>query len=724
VYYQKKMCKFAPSNLIINNYMAVLEKIRVRFGMFITVLIGVALLSFVIDANTLRSVMSMFSSRYDVGSMSGKSISYQDYQKKIDYYSTISQLITGTNSLSEASQERVREQAWQDYFQEYVMNAEYEKCGLSVSDDEMLDLARGRYISPVLYNDPVFAGEEGTFSRTAVVNFVQGIHDDPNRATYWSYIERRIKEVQLIEKYVSLLYQSDFFNTLQVQDAVNSHNTMADISYIAQPLMFTADSSIKVTEADLKAYYKAHRKNFEQEASRDVEYVSFPLEPSDEDVRQMEEEAYKIFEEFQTTIDLKQFVAFNSDRPFDDHFYKQGELSGTLDEFAFGATLKSVLPVYREDNTFTMARVAAIRNLPDSVLVRHILLSLQGSTKETIARRADSLIAVLNKGGNFSYLAQQFSVDQAANRKEGELGWIKQGDMMSVMKTFEDTCFIVSKNKYFKAEGSYGIHVAQVIDRSPEYKKVKLAVVEKVAEPGNITIQNLFTQANELASLSYENYDEFVRISNEKGYVRVPAYRIKEADKNVAVFSNVRDLVRWIYEAKNHNVSSTLNLNNDYFVVAAVTDIREAGIAPYEQVRVDIEPVVRREKQAEIYAQRIAEAMNNGASGLEAVAEKLNTTVETATGVSFGNSFITGIGMDSKLQGAVAGAAENTLTGPVKGANGVYAFTVNTREVGGAYTEEDAQLRYRAESSQQRMYEFFSILEKTKEVKDWRFRYF
>ncbi|MDR3235991.1 MAG: SurA N-terminal domain-containing protein [Prevotellaceae bacterium] len=704
--------------------MAVLEKIRVRLGVFITVLIGVALLSFVIDANTLRSVISMFSSRYDVGSMSGTSISYQDYQKKIDYYSTISQLINGTNSLSEASQERVREQAWQDYFQEYVMNAEYEKCGLSVSDDEMLDLARGRYISPILYNDPVFAGEDGTFSRTAVVNFVQGIHDDPNRAMYWSYVERRIKEVQLIEKYVSLLYQSDFFNTLQVQDAVNTHNTMADISYVLQPLMFTADSSIKVTEADLKAYYKAHRKNFEQEASRDIEYVSFPHEPSDEDIRQTEEEAYKIFEEFQTATDLKQFVAFNSDRPFDDHFYKQGELSETLDEFASGATLASILPVYREDNTFTMARVAAIRNLPDSVLVRHIMLPLQGSTKEIITQRADSLITVLNKGGNFSYLAQLFSVDQAANRKEGELGWIKQGDMMSAMKTFEDTCFTVSKNKYFKAEGSYGIHVAQVIDRSPEHKKVKLAIVEKVAEPGNITMQSLFTQANELASLSYENYDEFVRISNEKGYVRVPANRIREADKNVAVFSNARELVRWIYEAKKHSVSSTLNLSNDYFVVATVTDIREAGIAPYEQVQVDIEPVVRREKQAEVYAQRITEAINNGASGLEAVAEQLNATVETAAGVSFGSSFIAGIGMDSKLQGAVAGVAENTLTGPVKGANGVYAFTVNAREVGGAYTEEDAQLRYRTESTQQRMYEFFSILEKTKEVKDWRFRYF
>jgi peptidyl-prolyl cis-trans isomerase D len=705
--------------------MAVLEKIRVRFGVFITVLIGLALISFVIDVNTLQSVISMFSSRYDVGAVAGKSISYQDYQKKVDYYSAVNQMVIGANSLSEAMQERVREQAWQAYFQEYVLNAEYEKCGLNVSPDELLDLARGRYVSPVLYNDPVFTDESGEFSRTAVVNFVQSINSDPSgqRAMYWSYVEQRMKDAQLAEKYIALLGQSDYLNVLQLKDAVNSRNTMADISYIVQPLGFTADTSIKVSEADLTAYYKKNRKNFEQETSRDVEYVSFPIDPSDEDIRLTEEDADKIFEEFKTADDLKQFVTFNSDRPFDDRFYKKGELTEKLDSFAFNATLKSILPVYREDNTYTMARVMAIRNMPDSVQVRHILISQQGRTKDAVTKTADSLITVLERGGNFGYLAQQYSIDQAANRNEGDLGWIKQGSLIQVMKNFEDTCFIVPKNKYFKVAGNYGVHVAQVTERSAEHKKVKLAVVEKIAEAGKITIQNLFTQANELASLSLNDYDAFVRWSNEKGYIRVPAYKIRESDKAVSTFANARELVRWVYEAKNHDVSATLNLNNEYFLVAAVTEIREAGIAPFEQVRVEVEQTVRREKQSELYAQRIKEAMN-GAADLEAVAEKLNVSVEKALDVSFGNASITGIGTEPKLEGAVAAAPVNTLSGPVKGINGVYAFTVDTRETGSAYTEEDEKMRRRLDYSQYRMFDFISVLEKARNVEDWRFRYF
>ena len=64
--------------------MAALETIRVKFGVLITVLIAVALLSFIIDPNTLQSVSSSMSSKYDVGEIDGKAISYVDFQADVD----------------------------------------------------------------------------------------------------------------------------------------------------------------------------------------------------------------------------------------------------------------------------------------------------------------------------------------------------------------------------------------------------------------------------------------------------------------------------------------------------------------------------------------------------------------------------------------------------------------------------------------------------------------
>ena len=65
--------------------MALLEKIRVKLGALITVLIAVALLSFIIDPSTLQSAMSMFSSKYDVGEINGEGIPYQEYQQKVEH---------------------------------------------------------------------------------------------------------------------------------------------------------------------------------------------------------------------------------------------------------------------------------------------------------------------------------------------------------------------------------------------------------------------------------------------------------------------------------------------------------------------------------------------------------------------------------------------------------------------------------------------------------------
>jgi peptidyl-prolyl cis-trans isomerase D len=529
-------------------------------------------------------------------------------------------------------------------------------------------------------------------------------------------------DAQLLEKYLSLIGQSNFLNDLQLQTAVNGRNTMSDISYVVLPFNPMADTTISITNAELRAHYNKHRKQFEQEAARDIEYVAFPIVPSGEDILLTEKEFYEAYEEFKTATDLKQFIALNSDRPFDDYFFKRDELPAKLDSFAFNATAKDVMPVDRDGYTYVSARIMAVRNMPDSVKLRHILIPLS-PTKEAAHKTADSLLMVLARGANFGYLAQQHSALPSASNDEGEIGWIRQGDLRNV-RNLEDTSFVVPLNRYFKVETNFGIHIAQVTERSREVKKVKLAILAKTAEPGKITIHDLFMQANELAAVSVNNYHKFVEFSQEKGYVRVPAYNISERDKSVSVFENARELVRWMYDSKKHAISEAFNLdNNRYFVVAAVTDIREAGIAPFEQVSSDVEIMVRIDKQAERYARQLRSAMAD-ATDIHAVAEKVNSNVGRASGLSFGSAVVRGVGMEPKLVGAVAAVPEHTLSGPVRGNQGVYVFTVDSRETGTAYTVDDERMRNSITYMQTRMFEFLPVLEKAAKVKDWRHRYF
>ena len=101
--------------------MAVLEKIRVKMGLFITVVIALALLSFIIDPSTLQSTLSMFSSKYDVGEINGEGISYQDFQKRVEYFTNIYQITNGNANSSEETQQALNNAAWQNEISQNVL---------------------------------------------------------------------------------------------------------------------------------------------------------------------------------------------------------------------------------------------------------------------------------------------------------------------------------------------------------------------------------------------------------------------------------------------------------------------------------------------------------------------------------------------------------------------------------------------------------------------------
>ena len=144
--------------------MAVLETIRVKFGIVITVLIAVALLSFIIDPTTLQSVSSS-SSKYDVGEIDGKSISYVDFQADVDRFTTINEITTGSSVQNEQQQISIRNAAWQSLIDKYLFIKNAEKAGIHVGEEEMVALMSGEIDSPVFTQNPAFFDENGMFSK-------------------------------------------------------------------------------------------------------------------------------------------------------------------------------------------------------------------------------------------------------------------------------------------------------------------------------------------------------------------------------------------------------------------------------------------------------------------------------------------------------------------------------------------------------------------------------
>ena len=158
--------------------MAVLQKIRVKFGLAISIIIALALLSFIIDPGTLEGALRNISSKYDVGSINGKRVSYTDFLENVDKFTTIHQVATGSNVQNEQSQQQIRNAAWQDFMDRYMFIENAKDAGIRVGEDEMIDLTTGSNISPVLANNQAFADETGAYSADVLREFVQNVNMD------------------------------------------------------------------------------------------------------------------------------------------------------------------------------------------------------------------------------------------------------------------------------------------------------------------------------------------------------------------------------------------------------------------------------------------------------------------------------------------------------------------------------------------------------------------
>ena len=695
--------------------MAVLEKIRVKMGAFITALIAIALLSFVIDPSTLQSAMSMFSSKYDVGEIAGEGITYQEYQQKVDYFTKIYQISSGTTSSDEQTQDAINNTAWQNEITNRVLVPAIESAGIKLGDEELFDLTQGANISPVLMSEAAFVGEDGQFSRQRVIDFVQAIGQDASGqlAMYWNFLEDNIKKDHLFTKYISLLEHSMYMSPVELNRAIANNNTTYNVDFVVKPMGFSIDSTISVSKQEVSAYYEKHKDNFKQPESRDLEYVVFEVTPSEADLEAAREDFEKVYNEFTVAENVKNFLARNSDAQYNPYFYKEGDLktiATELEDFAANAKVGETMEPIQQENTFIAAKMVDIQQMPDSVFVKHILL--QGADEA----KADSLLAVAKKG-NFAELAAAYSADKNPNVAEaGDLGWMTQQYMIPGM----ESVLAAKKGDVFTVKTQYGTHIVKVTDATKAMKKTQVAILVKEAVASKVTYSDFYAKANDIASKAEGNLEKFREAAKEAGAPVYPAIRVLPGAKTLANYQHTKEISRWANENKVGAVSPIITVDNKYFFVVALTGIHPEGYASLNEVYSDLEGMIVIEKKGEKLAEETKAAVA-GATTIEEVAEKLNTTVSNQSGVAF--SSLTSQQLDPKFIGAVAGAPENTLVGPVVGEIGVYYFTVKGKETGAFYTEDDAKARNaQVFSSVSRVLP--SILTEGVEITDQRYKFF
>ncbi len=695
--------------------MATLERIRNKGGILVAVVIGLALFAFILGDFLKKNGGGNQANSIEVGEINGTTITYAAYQNEISQAEDFRKLQTGKTSLDDNTQYQIKNQVWEQMVQEILMGEKFEETGIDVSTEEVLELATGKNAHPAIrqmFTDP----QTGIFNQAAVVNFLRNRKRDRNANLYWEYIKKAIVNEKLNSKYTNL-YRKGFYATQSmIENEANANLRTVDFDFVAVNYSTIPDSTIEVSNSEIKEYYNNHIDDFKQDAERTIEYVSYAVNPSEEDKELAEKWITDTKEEFSNpNTDAGQFVTMNSDLPYADKNQKAEELRISIKDFAVKGKEGDVYGPYLEDDTYKLSRIVSIKEMPDSIRARHILIQEQDAT--TANAIADSLMNLIKKGADFADLARKNSKDNGSAINGGDLNWFKEGMMV---KPFNDACFNAKKGDLLKVETQFGIHIINIQNVGKPVTKYNIATLAREIKYSSKTYQQVYSEANKFAANnnSSEKFIEAIKTEN-----MTPRFAtLKANDRNVRGLENSRRLVQWAFEGEVNDMSPTIYEFGNQFVIAVITDAKEEGHQDINEVASRIKSLIAKDKKAEIIIKRFADNTKTSQS-LSSVAQKMESTVQSATNINFASYQVTGAGFEPSLIGLATNAEVNTISIPVKGNRGVYVVKVTSESIA-ENKDLEAVKRTITQSTEYKVRSLNSSIREEAQITDNRAKYF
>lgn len=686
--------------------MATLNTLRTKGGLIVSIVIGVSLVAFLLG--DFASNGSVFSQKITVGEINGEKISYQEYLNEVDYLTNINKIISGSEANTPEQQDAIKNVAWEKMINTYSVFPGYEELGIGVSEAEMFDLIYGNNISPVLQNSGFFNNQQtGAYDKALVKNFVTNLANDQtgNIRAIWTYLQDQVRNHALMSKYMGLVSKMVYVTDVEVAQGVANTNNFYNARYAVQTYESISDSTITVSNAEIKKYYDSHKNYFKQVASRDVEYVVFDVVPSEQDYADAAKEIEALASEFAAAENVQQFVTLNSQEGLDSRYYSQSQMPEALAAFAFSAGKDAMYGPVLDGDTYSIVRISDIRSIPDSISVRQIMLAPGNPAL------ADSVITVLKGGANFADVANQFSVNPMNG---GDMGKISTDMLPSQIL---NQILGAAKGEIIKIENPNGTTLVDVYYRGTESRKAQLAAVKYKIEPSSATQQAAYAKASKFVADAAGSYDNFNKSVTDNAYSKRVA-RVRSTDNTITGIENGKELIRWAFNAEQGDISAIMEIDNNYLVSAMITE-REDGFAPVDLVSAEIALAVRKEKKGAMLAEKMT-----GTSVTE-IAQKLGAKEGEITDLNFNAYYIPEVGMDPMLIGAICGGVkEGAVSKPVKAATGVYVVEVTAKDTRTDATPESEKVRIEAVNENYIDQRAAQALQEMSNVHDMRVRYF
>ena len=713
--------------------MAALGKIRKR-GVALVCIIGLGLFAFIAEEAFRSCEATKNQQRQQIGEVLGNKVNVQEFQALVDEYQEVLKMTQGVDNFSEEQLNSIKDEVWNSFVNEQIIQAEAAKIGLTVTDEELQNMMK-EGTNPMLLRSPFVNQQTGRFDATMLTKFLDDYKKNANNPQmaesydriykYWQFIEKQLRQQTLAQKYQALLGNSILSNPVSAKMAFEGQNQESNIQLASIAYSSINDNDVKVDDSDLTAKYEEQKEMFKQTVeTRDIKYVDFQVEASAADRKALMTTMQEASNKLQSGANPAEVV-----RKAQSQFPYTGiaatkcaypsDIAAKLDSMSVGQTTAPFES--KGDNTLNVVKLISKVQMPDSIEYRQIQVG--GATIEAARKTADSIYTALKAGADFEAIAKKYG--QTAQKQ-----WLtsamyeNSASMDEDSKNYLNAINTLSVNDLKNIEFSQGNIVLQVTNRKAMVDKYDVAVVKHTIDFSKATYSEAYNKFSQYVSEN-KTLEGLEKNAAKFGFRVQERKDLYNSEHTVAGLRATREAMKWIFDGKAGDVSPLYECgNNDHLLVVALTAVHPEGYrdANDELVKNNLKTEVIKDKKFQKLAEKLA--------GVKSIADAKakGATIDSVHQITFAAPvYVQAAGSsEPALSGAVAAVKAGQFSpSVVKGNGGAYLFQVlSKKQREGVKYDEKQQLQSMQQQAIQAVSRFMYELVQKANVKDNRYLFF
>ncbi|HEX6408380.1 MAG TPA: peptidylprolyl isomerase [Gemmatimonadales bacterium] len=359
-----------------------------------------------------------------VGKVNGRSIDARTYQNIVQQ-SIDARQRQSSGAMGLDDYQQVRDEVWDQIVQNSVLDAEYRRRGISVSEDEVVQAIRTSPL-PEFQKVPEFQ----TDSQFDLAKYQRWLTSSVAQQ-YLPSLEAQYRDELQRTKLLRLVTSDIYLSDAALWERYRDEHEMVKIGLTAiVPRNAVPDSSIQVSDTELAAYYKGHQDEFQRSKTAYLSYVALPRLATAADTAAVRARADSARQEilhgapFAEVAGRESADSASATKGGDLGEWTKGAMDPAFDSAAFALPLHTVSTPVLSQFGFHIIEVTSRKG--NKAKGRHILFPIEvtGAHRDQLDAQADSLEHL---GAERSDPAALDTVARALKLRIGHTAPVQQG---------------------------------------------------------------------------------------------------------------------------------------------------------------------------------------------------------------------------------------------------------------------------------------------------------